>query len=538
MNTISIFNKIIASYFIAMVIIVLIGITGRNQLAPEWMEAIIATGAIAAVIIGAYMYKLIKEPFEELLKFTERLKKGDFTGGMSIKRMDEFGRLQSALLECSGNFENTFMDVTKQAYQVSAAQMETQIIAEDFKYKARLMNETAASVASATEEMSVNTAAVSAATEESATNISVISTNTDEMTNTVNEIAKNSENTRQITRQAVEIAGQASQRVNELGQSAAQISKVIDVIEEIAEQTKLLALNATIEAARAGEAGKGFAVVANEVKELARQTAEATEEIKNSVQAIQSTSTNTADEIKKINTVINQVEEHVASIATAVEEQNVTTRDIAANIEMAVAGMQEITQNISQNARAANLIAADMGKVNFGAKQMLDDISNLDENIHTLENISHAIKNIGKSFEFSPENKHKLLAMAELAEQLLSREREHLLWVKAVQNAVAERKSITVQKDPALCKLGQFLKSPRRKEIEQLKPGLAAIFTKMELPHKNLHRSAEQLETMIQNPSVSGEEIETYYKQTTVALLHELLQLFHQAIKENFRSLD
>jgi len=536
MNKVSIFSKIIASYFMAMTLIVLTGIAGSKHVSSGWMATIIIAGIITAVIVGVYMYKLIKGPFQELLQFTEALKNGDFTGRMSVKRMDEFGRLQSALLECRENFENKFMAVAKQAYQVSTAQMETQIIVDDFKYKARLMNEIAASVASATEEMSVNTTAVSAATDKAASNIGVISTNTDEMTNTVNEIAQNSENTNQITRKAVEIAAQASRRVDELSENAAQISKVIDVIEEIAEQTKLLALNAAIEAARAGEAGKGFAVVANEVKELARQTAEATEEIKSSVHAIQSTSLNTAEEIKKINTVINQVEEHVASIATAVEEQNVTTRDIAANIEMAVAGMKEITQNVGQNARAANSIAADMSKVNFGARQLLDDTNNLDENVHTLENISHIIKKIGTSFEFPPENKRKLLAMAELAEQLLDRERDHLIWVKAVQNAAAERKPITVQKDPALCKLGRFLNGSQRKEIKQHSPKLGAVFTKMEQPHQNLHRSAEHLEQMILNPVVSDKEIETYYKQNTVAILNELLQLFHQAIKENFRS--
>ena len=121
-----------------------------------------------------------------------------------------------------------------------------------------------------------------AATEQAATNIALVATATDEMTSTINEIVKSTEKAQEITKSAVREAGSASEKVDELGRAAVEIGKVTEAITEISEQTNLLALNATIEAARAGEAGKGFAVVANEIKELAKQTAGATGDLRNS----------------------------------------------------------------------------------------------------------------------------------------------------------------------------------------------------------------------------------------------------------------
>ena len=159
------------------------------------------------------------------------------------------------------------------------------------------------------------------------------------------------------------VAG-ASEKVNELGAAAEEISKVIETIVEIAEQTKLLALNATIEAARAGEAGKGFAVVASEVKELAKQTNNATVDIRTKIEAIQGSTDITVSEIENISSVIKEVNEIVSSIATATEEQSITTRDIAGNIAQASDGIKDMVGNVVQAADVARNVAQNIVEVN------------------------------------------------------------------------------------------------------------------------------------------------------------------------------
>lgn len=155
------------------------------------------------------------------------------------------------------------------------------------------------------------------------------------MTTTINEIAQNTEKANTITGEAVSEAKGASDNVDELGSAAQEISKVTETVTEISEQTNLLALNATIEAARAGDAGKGFAVVANEIKELARQTAEATQDIKRRIEGIQDSTSGTVTKIQQISKVINDVNDIVSTIASSVEEQSVTTKEIATNVAQA-----------------------------------------------------------------------------------------------------------------------------------------------------------------------------------------------------------
>ena len=176
--------------------------------------------------------------------------------------------------------------------------------------------------------MSVSLAQVATTAEQASNNVTVVAAATEEMSATVQEIAHNSEKARTITAQAVSQAAGANQTVDQLGQAAlGEIGKIPETITEISEQTNLLALNATIEAARAGEAGKGFAVVAGEIKDLAQQTAKATEEIRQKIHMIQQSIGGTVAEIGQVSGVIQEVMDIVASTAAAVEEQATTTRE-------------------------------------------------------------------------------------------------------------------------------------------------------------------------------------------------------------------
>jgi methyl-accepting chemotaxis protein len=171
----------------------------------------------------------------------------------------------------------------------------------------------------------------------------------------IREISHNANEAAKVAGQAVEVAAATTGTVSKLGESSTEIADVIKVITSIAEQTNLLALNATIEAARAGEAGKGFAVVATEVKELAQETARATEDISRRVEAIQGDTAGAVEAIAEISTIIGRINDYQLTIASAVEEQSATTAEMNRNVSEAATGSSEIAQNITGVASAAEV---------------------------------------------------------------------------------------------------------------------------------------------------------------------------------------
>jgi methyl-accepting chemotaxis protein len=203
------------------------------------------------------------------------------------------------------------------------------------------------------EETATQAGVVSAAAEQVSKNVQTVATGTEEMSASIKEIAKNAQDAAKVAATAVKTAETTNATVSKLGESSAEIGKVIKVITSIAQQTNLLALNATIEAARAGEAGKGFAVVANEVKELAKETAKATEDISQKIEAIQADTKSAVTAITEISTVINKINDYQNTIASAVEEQTATTNEITRNVAEAAKGSKEIAQNITGVAQAA-----------------------------------------------------------------------------------------------------------------------------------------------------------------------------------------
>jgi methyl-accepting chemotaxis protein len=203
------------------------------------------------------------------------------------------------------------------------------------------------------EETATQANVVSAASEQVSANVASVASASEEMQASIREIAKNANESARVAKNAVNVAHSTKVTVKKLGESSQEIGNVIKVITSIAQQTNLLALNATIEAARAGEAGKGFAVVANEVKELAKQTAKATEDIGRKIEAIQGDTKGAVTAIEEISTIINQINDISNSIASAVEEQTATTNEIGHSVTEAATGVGDIAKNIGGVALAA-----------------------------------------------------------------------------------------------------------------------------------------------------------------------------------------
>jgi methyl-accepting chemotaxis protein len=276
---------------------------------------------------------------DELLVFVRQVAAGDLASHTDVLGADSLGQMGAGLNELVSAFRTSLARINDTADALNGAAGQLTMVAQGMDEGAAQTTDRAATASSASVQVSAS--------------IQTVATAAEEMTASISEIARNATDASTVATEAVGIAGNTQSTVASLGEASAEIGNVIKVITSIAAQTNLLALNATIEAARAGDAGRGFAVVANEVKELAGQTAKATEDISSRVAAIQGSTTDAVQAIAQITGVITQINDITGTIASAVEEQTATTNEIARSVTEAATGANSIAEDATQVARAA-----------------------------------------------------------------------------------------------------------------------------------------------------------------------------------------
>ncbi len=362
-----------------------------------WAATLI--GIAVAILLGIFLSGKIAGSVKKAADFTHTIANGDFTDSLETGQKDEIGSMVGAMNKMVKGLANIFRDITTGVSTLNETSSDLSKISQALKTGAEDMSESSGSVSKAAQIMYDKISAVSESSELSSGNLDNVSAAMEQMTASVNEIAKNTNEAKTITQKAVNTAQNASLKVNELGADAKEIGQVTEEISEISGQTNLLALNATIEAARAGEAGKGFAVVASEIKDLAKQTADAAQNIAEKISRIQESSQGTVGKIEQISGVINEVDTIVSSIAGAIEEQSITSREIAENIAQAAHGIHETNQNIAESSEASARIAEDISSVNVNATVVKDSSQEVSDNVLKLTDFAGSLKKVLGQFK-------------------------------------------------------------------------------------------------------------------------------------------
>ncbi|MER7008296.1 methyl-accepting chemotaxis protein [Dactylosporangium sp. NPDC000555] len=320
------------------------------------MALSLAAGFVIAVVLGVVTVRRIVRPLDEVSGALRRVADGDLTGSVTVRSRDEVGRMAGALNGAAGNMRRTVEALGTASQSLAAAAEE--------------LSTTSTRIAGSAHEASSQASMVAAATADVNRNVQTVSAGSEEMGASIREISRNAGEAARVAADAVTSAESTSATVSKLGESSAEIGNVIKLITSIAEQTNLLALNATIEAARAGEAGKGFAVVATEVKELAQETARATDDISSRVTAIQADTQTSITAIREISEIIARISDYQTTIASAVEEQTATTSEMNRSVGEAASGVGAITASVDALATAAGLTTESVAESERAAQEL------------------------------------------------------------------------------------------------------------------------------------------------------------------------
>nr|WP_320016058.1 bacteriohemerythrin [uncultured Desulfobacter sp.] len=361
---------------------------------------------ILCLAIFISLVKIVTGPIKQTAAMVKDIAQGegDLTKRLEIKTRDEIGELAEWFNSFLSRLNKIIVEIGANSETVTASSNELLVLAEQMTAGASDMSGRSKSVATAAEEMSFSMNSVAAASEQAATNLDMVADSAGQMKHTITEISENCDKARAVSGDATDKAVAASQRVERLGNSARDISQVTEVITDIAEQTNLLALNATIEAARAGEAGKGFAVVASEIKGLAAQTSEATQNIKVKIEEIQTSTNDTVRDVEAINQVISEITDIVSTIVAAIEEQSVSATEVAKNIDQASSGIGDVNENVAQSSEVSTKIATDISQVHHVSEEMTSQSNRIKLSARELSDLSAGLRDMIGVFKVSVED--------------------------------------------------------------------------------------------------------------------------------------
>lgn len=365
---------------------------------------VIASSLVILLAVGVACLVFAHKITGPLHVVTEELKdiaegEGDLTRRLTVTTKDEIGDLAKWYDMFLDKMQGLMKDIAGDAARLSQSSCGLSSTAVEMASGAEEMSAQSTTVAAAAEQLTNNMTSMAGSTQEMSANIKSVASAVEEMTSSITEVSKSAQQAAAVAHNASQLAQVSNDTIHQLGQAATEIGKVIGEIQDIAEQTNLLALNATIEAARAGDAGKGFAVVATEVKELARQTATATEDIRKRIIGIQDSTADAVKSIDEISQVISNVNEVSRTIASAVEEQSITTKQIAQNIAQSSMAAETVAHGVAESAVVSQEITRNIVEVNEAARQTAQGASNTQDASGSLQAVAEQLHSMVGHFQ-------------------------------------------------------------------------------------------------------------------------------------------
>ncbi len=373
----------------------LYGTLSRLQKLVLLFSVALSVAIILSLVLGV---RSVTKPISYMIGVVKEITQGDLTKRIEINRKDELSEFALWFNRLVENLQEIIGELSSNVTVVDNSSEELLGISNEMDDNSKASSALAKTIAGASGDLSGNMNNIAAAMDETTQNTNIVATASEEMSVTISEIAKKSDEAKEISEQAVGQIQKASTQMHELGSVAESIGAVTDAIAGISDQTNLLALNATIEAARAGEAGKGFAVVANEIKDLAAQTVEATADIKQQIEGIQSTSSEAIGEIESVNTIMQNINEIIATIATAIGQQASATQEISANIGQVSQGVVEVNENIAKSSEGIERTTKDISSMDAAARSIAENSTHIVESMENLKELAKNLKDIVNRF--------------------------------------------------------------------------------------------------------------------------------------------